>query len=95
MVTEVEVVTPSVERENVALVAPDGMVTLAGKVATAVLLLDRETSAPPVGAGPLKATVPMEADPPFTLPGFSTIDVRVGPETWGVTVRDAVRVTPE
>ena len=85
MVTGVGAVTGRVVTVNVALVAPAGMVTLAGTVATAVLLLARETRAPPLGAGPLSVTLPVEGDPPLTLVGFSVSEVRVG-----VTVRKAV-----
>jgi len=63
---------------NVRLVAPAGTVTLAGTVATVVSLLERETMAPAVGAGPLSVTLPVEGDPPLTLVGFSVSEVRVG-----------------
>ena len=43
--------------EVVAEVAPAGTVRVAGTVAAAVLLLDRATSAPPVGAGAVSVTV--------------------------------------
>jgi len=94
-VTEVEVVTARVDTVKVALIAPAGMVTLAGTVAAAVLLLTREMTAPPLGAAPLRVTLPIEGDPPVTLVGFSVNVVSVGPEDGGVTVRAAVRVTPE
>ena len=87
MVTEVEAETARVVTVNVALVAPAGTVTLAGTVATAVLLLERETRAPPLGAGPLSWTLPVEGNPPLTLVGFSASEVRVG---GGVTMREAV-----
>jgi hypothetical protein len=86
MVTGVEAVTASVVTVKAALLAPAGMVTLAGTVAAAVLLLERETTAPPVRAGPLSMTLPVEGDPPLTLVGFSASMVRVG---GGVTVRVA------
>ena len=70
---------------NVRLVAPAGMVTLTGTVAAAVLLLERETRAPPVRAGPLSFRLPVEGNPPLTLVGFSVSEVRVG-----VTVKKAV-----
>ena len=70
MVTEVEAETARVVTVNVALVAPDGTVTLAGTVATAVLLLDSETRAPLLGAGAFSVTLPVEGDPPLTLVGF-------------------------
>jgi hypothetical protein len=92
MVTGVEAVTASVVTVNVALVAPAGMVTLAGTVATTVLLLVRVTTAPPVSAGPLSMTLPMEGDPPLTLVGFSVSELSVG--GCGMTVSEAVLVTP-
>jgi len=56
----VEAVTVKVVTVNVRLAAPAGIVTLAGTVAAAVLLLERETRAPPMGAGPLSLTLPVE-----------------------------------
>ena len=76
--TDVEAVTLLVLTVNVALLAPAATVTLAGTVAAVVLSLDRETAAPPLGAGPLKVTVPVEGDPPVTLIGFSAIEESVG-----------------
>ena len=76
--TDVEVVTLLVLTVNVALLAPPATVTLAGTVAAVVLSLDRETAAPPLGAGPLSVTVPVDADPPVTLVGFSAIEESVG-----------------
>lgn len=55
---------------TVALVAPTGTVTLAGTVATAVLLLESVTSAPPEGAAAVKVTVPVEKLPPTTDVGL-------------------------
>jgi hypothetical protein len=92
MVTGVEAVTARVVTTNAAPVAPAGMVTLAGTVATTVLLLVRATRAPPVRAGPLSMTVPVEGDPPLTLVGFNTSEVRVG--GCAITVSEAVFVTP-
>src|SRR6266550_4739613 len=95
MVTGVEAVTAKVVTLNVALVAPAGMITLAGTVATAVLLLESETRAPPVRADPLSVTLPVEGDPPLTLVGLSVTEVSVGPGGGcGVTVSEAVLVTP-
>jgi|SRR5882672_1326127 len=90
----VDAVTATVVTVNVALVPPAGMVTLAGTVATIVLLLMRETMAPAVRAGPLSVTVPVEGDPPMTLVGLSVSEVRVGPgRGGGVTMSEAVLVT--
>ena len=92
---EVEAVTARVVTVKAALVTPAGMVTVAGTVAAVVSLLERETMAPAVGAGPLSVTLPMEGDPPLTLVGFSVSEVRVGPDGGcGVTMSEAVLVTP-
>jgi len=93
-VTGAEAVTGRVVTVKVALVAPAGTVTLAGTVATPGLLLERETRAPPVRAGPLSMTLPVEGDPPFTLVGFSVTEARVGGGACGVTLSKAVWVTP-
>ncbi len=93
MVTGVEAVTALVFTENVALVDPAATVTLDGTVAE-VLLLERFTVAPPVGAAPLRVTVPVEGDPPVRLLGLSVVEVRVGLDEEGITVREAVIVTP-
>ena len=63
--------TGLVVTENVALLAPPATVTLAGTVAAEVLSLDKDTTAPPPGAGPLSVTVPVEELPPTTLVGFT------------------------
>ncbi len=79
MVTGVDAVTALVLTVNVALLAPAATVTLAGTVAVDVPLLDRETATPPLGAGPLSVTVPVEVcPPPVTLVGFSVSEERVG-----------------
>jgi hypothetical protein len=91
----VDAVTLLLLAVKMALMAPAEMVTLEGTVTTPVLLLKRETRAPPLGAGALSVTVPEEGDPPTTLVGLSESDVRVGPGGGcGVTVREAVCVTP-
>src|SRR5438105_15267049 len=89
MVTGVEPVTALVLTVNVALLAPAATVTLAGTVAVDVLL-ERETAAPPVGAGPLSVTVPVEdCAPPVTLVGFTVSEESVG-RACGTTVSEAV-----
>ena len=94
MVAGVEAVTALLLTVNVTLVAPAATVTLAGTLA-APLSLDSMTCAPPVGAGPLSVTVPVEVCvPPVTLVGFSVTDESVGEEAWGTTVSDAVIFAP-
>ncbi len=91
--TDVEAFTLLVVTANVALLAPAATVTLAGTVAAAVLPLEREMAAPPLGAGPLRVTVPVEGDPPVTLIGLSAIEESVA-EPAGATLSEAVLVTP-
>ena len=75
IVTGVLAVTALVLTVKVALVAPPATVTLAGTVADAALL-ERYTVAP-LGAGPLRVTVPVEEDPPVTLVGLTPTDESV------------------
>ena len=75
---------------KVAVVLPAATVTLAGTVATAVLLLDRLTTAPPVGAAPLSVTVPVDDPPPVTAVGFKPTDDTV--TVAGLTVSVALAV---
>src|SRR6266404_3842515 len=75
MVTVVEEATALVLTVNVALVAPAATVTLDGTLA-APLLLESATVAPPVGAAPLRVTVPDEEFPPVTLVELSESDER-------------------
>ena len=91
IVTVVEAVTRLVETVNVALVAPTATVTLSGAVATAGLLLESVMTAPPVGAGLLRVTVPVAEDPPRTVVGLTLTDERSGS---GVTVSTADFVAP-
>lgn len=76
--TDVDADTDLLVTVKLALVAPAAMVMLAGTVAAAVLLLDRETSAPPDGAAPVSVTVPCERLPPTTLVGLSVSVESVG-----------------
>ena len=93
--TKVDVATALVVTGKVAVVAPVGTVTLplVGTLATDGLVLERETTAPPLGAGALSATLPVEEDPPMTLVGFIVSEVRVG-RAFGVTVSEAVWEVP-
>jgi hypothetical protein len=93
MVTDVEAATLAVLTVNVAPVAPAATVTLAETVAAAMLPLEREMAAPPLGAGPLSVTVPVEGDPPVTLVGLSVSEETVG-RGCGSTVSEAVLVAP-
>ena len=77
MVTAVEALTTLVLTVKVALVAPAATVTLEGTRAAFVLLLESATCAPPVGAGPLRVTVPVDEFPPATLAGFTASDESV------------------
>ena len=94
IVAVVEMMTIDVFTVNVALMAPAGTVTLDGTLARP-LLLERKTTAPPLGAGALSVTVPVEdpSGPPTTLVGLSVNEVRVG-RGGGATVSEAGRVTP-
>ncbi len=91
MVTKVEEPTALVLTVKVAVAAPLGTVTLDGTVAAPVLLLDRETRAPLLGAGPLSVTVPIEELPPVRLDGLRPSETRVG-RGGDVTVRVIVVV---
>jgi hypothetical protein len=55
---------------KVAVLAPEAILTLAGTVAAAALLLESITTAPD-GAAALSVTVPWEVLLPTTLVGFS------------------------
>jgi hypothetical protein len=70
--------TAAVVTVKVAVVKPAATVTLGGVVAE-LLLSDSVTRTPPLGAGALSVTVPVELVPPVTVVGFSTSDDRLGP----------------
>jgi hypothetical protein len=81
--------TEVVDTVKVADDVPANTVTLAGTVAAA-LSLDRLTKAPPVGARPVKVTVPVEEIvPPTTLVGFKVKEKSVA----GFTVKVVVCAT--
>ena len=86
------VATAVVLTVNVAVVAPARTVTLAGTVAAASLL-ERLTSAPPVGAAAVSVTVPVDEFPPVTVAGDTLIADRAAPG--GITVNVAVLFTLE
>jgi hypothetical protein len=73
IVTGVVADTAVVEIVNEPVKPVSGTVTLAGTDATAGLLLDSATTAPPNGAPTLSTTVPLDALPPATLAGLMSI----------------------
>jgi len=75
-VTAVWLATPVVVTVNVAVADPAETVTLAGVVAE-VLVSESVTRMPPLGAGPLRVTVPVELVPPRTVVGFIATDDRL------------------
>ena len=91
MVAVALLATGVVATVKVAVVAPAATVTLAGTCAAAVLLLDRVTTAPPVGAAAVNVTVPVDEVPPSTEVGLSVTALSVAA---AVTVRLAVCVAP-
>ena len=78
VVTEVDVDTGVVVIVKVALVFPLNTVTVAGTFATEILLLDNDTTDPPVSAGPFSVTVPVEVFPPSTVAGVMANETRPG-----------------
>jgi len=90
IVTAVDAPIAYVVTVKVAVVLPAGTVTVAGTVAAEVLLLASPTGIPPVGAGALNVTVPVEAIPPVTVAGFTLTELSAG----AITVRVAVCVDP-
>ena len=63
-------VTLSVVIENGTEEAPAATATVAGTVAAAVLSLASATEMPPVGAGLLRYSIPVEGVPPLTEDGL-------------------------
>jgi hypothetical protein len=98
MVAELVAVTDTVVTVKVALVAPAAIVTLEGTLATTALLLESDTSAPPLGAAEVSVTVPVEVLPPTRLKGLNVSDDKVGVGggggASGFTVKVADWVTP-
>jgi len=86
-VTVAVAVTAVVVTSNVALVAPDGTMTLAGTVAGPELT--RTTEVPPAGAAASRVTVPVAVPPPTMLVGETATDTRFGAGAPAVTFRVA------
>ncbi len=74
------------------MLAPAATVTVAGMLATLVLLLDKLITAPPAGAALLSVTVPVAEAPPLSEVGLRLKPVSV--TDGGVTVSVAVLLTP-
>jgi hypothetical protein len=87
MVTTVGVVTGLVAMETLALVWPAGTVTVGGGVA-ALPLLAMATTAPPVGAGPLRVMLPVAGVPEVVLVCAMVNEVTETPVGGGVGVGD-------
>jgi hypothetical protein len=64
-------VTVPADTVNVAEVAPWGTVTFAGTPAAAGLELERDTTAPPVGAAAVNVTVPVPVCPLTIVVGLT------------------------
>jgi hypothetical protein len=94
IVTEALDATPEVVIVKLAVVEPAATVTVAGTCAAAVLLLDRVTTAPVLGAGPVNFTVPVGETPPTTDVGLTVTPLPAPVNVGGVTVNVAVFVTP-
>jgi hypothetical protein len=86
-VTVVAVATGVLVTEKFALLWPLDTVTLDGRLVTA-LLSCRLTTTPPLGAGPVRVTVPVEVTPPTMAVGFNATDDKAGGLT--VNVADAL-----
>ncbi len=71
MVLETALGTLLVEIRNVALVESAGTVMCAGTVAGSVL--ERDTTAPPAGAEPVRLTIPVTVRPPTTVSALNPI----------------------
>ncbi len=89
MVTDWVAATPKVVTPKTCVFAPALIVTLAGTVATAVLLLERVTTTPPAGVTPFSVTIPVPPVPPVKALGVSVTETKVA----GLTVRLKLLVT--
>src|SRR4051812_34091301 len=67
-----------VRTSKLTVVLPSAIVTLSGTTTSALLPLDRFTSAPPAGAGPLNVIVARDPTPAATAAGSTTNPFRPG-----------------
>jgi len=89
----VTVPTARVVTVKVALVWPAATTTDVGTVAAVVAFELRVTVVPPVGAGPLIVTVPVEGDPPVTVVRLRLSALTRGASTVTLAVFDAPPVS--
>lgn len=82
-----------VEIVKLALELPERIVTVAGTLARYGWLLDKFTTMPPEGAGPLSVTVPVEVVPPTTAVGLR-VKVASAADAGGIKLIVADLVTP-
>jgi hypothetical protein len=92
MVAVVEV-APDVVTAKLAVEFPAITLTLAGTVAEELLLF-KATEIPPLGAGALKITVPVDEFPQGTLAGFSDTADNTAVAMLGVMLSGAVTYAP-
>lgn len=79
--------------ENVADVAPCGIVIVAGTLAAVVLELESNTDKPPVPAGAVRLIVPVPDRPLTSVVGLAETPLNAG---WGgATVTANVALVPE
>jgi len=77
-------VTALVVTAKAAVLSPAAMLTLDGTFAVAVLELVNWMTTPPVGAGPVSVTVPVDPLPPPTSPGLNDTALTTGAFTFSV-----------
>ena len=92
MAAGVSVSTALVVMVNVAVLDPDCTVTFCGTVA-APLPLESVTVTPPIGAFPVRVTVPVEEAPPMTLVGLTDSEAMTG-AVGGLMPSPVLTVTP-
>jgi hypothetical protein len=85
--------TTNVVIGKVVAIEPAFTAMVAGTLAFVGLLLARDITIPPTGAGAVSVTVPVALDPPLTLEGFKVSEDRAG-DGAGCTVKLVVFVTP-